>query len=219
MIDILKKKVALSALEYISSGSIIGIGTGSTMKYFIQALSSIRSLIIGAVASSIKSSNYLRKLNIPVIELNNLNAVIDIYIDSADEVNNNLEMIKGGGGALTREKIIASASKKFLCIIDESKYVKILGVSFPLPIEVIPMALKFVSQELIKLGGIPKFRSDFVTDNGNFIIDVFNLKIYQPVFLEKYINNIPGVVCVGLFSIRKANTLLISDMHGVRTII
>ncbi|WP_075432047.1 ribose-5-phosphate isomerase RpiA [Buchnera aphidicola] len=219
MIDILKKKVALSALKYISRNSIIGIGSGSTMKYFIKALSSIRSLIIGAVASSIQSYNYLRKLNIPIIELNNLNSVIDIYIDSADEVNNNLEMIKGGGGALTREKIISSASKKFLCIIDESKYVKILGISFPLPIEVIPMALKFVSQELRKLGGIPKFRRNFVTDNGNFIIDVFNLQIYQPVFLEKYINNIPGVVCVGLFAIRKANTLLISDINGVRKII
>ncbi|AEH39851.1 ribose 5-phosphate isomerase [Buchnera aphidicola (Cinara tujafilina)] len=214
-----KKKVALSAIEYISKNSVIGIGSGSTMKYFIKELSSIRSFIIGAVASSTISYNYLRELNIPIIELNDLNSCIDIYIDSADEVNFHMEMIKGGGGALTREKIISTASKKFLCIIDESKFVKTLGVSFPLPIEVIPMALKFVINEIKKIGGISKYRNHFITDNGNCIIDVYNLTINQPVSLEKYVNNIPGVVCVGIFAIRKANILLISDINGVRKII
>lgn len=219
MKDILKKKVALSAIKYVSKNSIIGIGSGSTIKYFIEELSSIRALIKGAVASSVASYNYLNSLKIPILELNDLHSCIDIYIDSADEVNGCMEMIKGGGGALTREKILASASKEFLCIVDKSKYVKNLGITFPLPIEVIPMALKFVSQEMQKLGGTPKHRRNFITDNGNCIIDVYHLDIHKPIFLEKYINNIPGVVCVGLFSIRKASILLVSYKNEIRKIL
>lgn len=220
MKDILKKKVSWCAIKYIPKNIIIGIGSGSTVKYFIEALSTIRSCIFGAVASSIESRKILLKFNIPVINLNDMKcSYIDIYVDSADEINKNMEMIKGGGGALTQEKIIASASKKFLCIIDESKYVKNLGFNCPLPIEIIPMSLKYVSQEIFKLGGIPKYRKNFVTDNGNYIIDVYKLIINDTNYLEKFINNIPGVVCVGLFSFRKADILLISSNEGVQEIV
>ncbi|CUR53248.1 ribose-5-phosphate isomerase RpiA [Buchnera aphidicola] len=207
MSEILKKKVAEHALKYVPKDTIIGIGSGTTIRYFIEALKSIRFSILGAVSSSVKSSNFLKRINIKLYNLNEISK-LEIYIDSADEINHNLEMIKGGGGALTQEKIISSVSKKFICIVDESKFVKKLG-SFPLPIEVIPISLNYVSRELIKLGGHPKHRKNFVTDNGNFIIDVFHLNFDFPKKLEKFINNISGVVTVGLFSFRKADVLLV----------
>ncbi|WP_343126435.1 ribose-5-phosphate isomerase RpiA [Buchnera aphidicola] len=208
MSEILKKKVAEYALKYISEDVIIGVGSGSTIKYFIHSLRNLGFSIRGAVSSSVESSNFLKRMNIKIFDLNEINK-LEIYIDSADEINENLEMIKGGGGALTREKIISSFSKKFLCIVDETKYVKKLG-NFPVPIEVIPIALKYVSYELIKIGGTPKFRKNFITDNGNYIIDVYNLNLNYPSQLEKFLNNISGIVTVGLFSIRKADVLLIS---------
>ncbi|VAX76677.1 ribose-5-phosphate isomerase RpiA [Buchnera aphidicola] len=214
MSDTLKKSVAQYALSYIPKNSIIGIGSGSTVRFFIEALSTISHLIKGAVSSSSVSDNLLKIFNIPIFNLNELEDLA-IYIDSADQVNSTFEMIKGGGGALTREKIIASASKKFLCIVDQSKYVNKFN-NYPIPIEVIPMALKYVSREIKKLGGIPKYRKNFITDNGNHIIDVYDLNIFYSIDLEFQIKNIPGVVEVGLFCFRKADVLLISDSNGVK---
>ncbi|ABJ90724.1 ribose-5-phosphate isomerase RpiA [Buchnera aphidicola] len=217
MFDTLKKSVAKYALSYIKKNSIIGIGSGSTIEFFIKELYTIFSNIQGVVVSSKKSEKLLKKINIPIYDLNSIQN-LDIYIDSADQVNSSLEMIKGGGGALTREKIIASAAKRFLCIIDKSKYVNTFN-NFPIPIEVIPMSLMFVSREILKMGGFVKYRKNFITDNGNYIIDAYNLNVIYPTNLEKIINNIPGVVSVGLFCIRKADTLLISYSNYVRTII
>lgn len=208
MLDELKKSVSKFALSYIPKNAIVGIGSGSTVKIFINELSAISNFIKGAVPSSVVSEKLLRKNNIPILDLNKIN-FLDIYIDSADQVNHSLEMIKGGGGALTKEKIIASNSKKFLCIVDYLKYVECFN-NCPLPIEVIPLALNFVSKEVIKLGGKPKYRKNFVTDNGNYIIDIFDFYIKNSLYLENFINNIPGVVSVGLFCFRKADILLIS---------
>lgn len=215
--DKLKKAASMAALKYIKPGSIIGIGTGSTVMHFIYALSSIKNRIHGAVSTSLKTTSILQKIGIKVFDLNDVNE-ISVYIDSADEINPNMQMIKGGGAALTQEKIVAANAKKFICILDESKQVKILG-KFPLPIEIIPMALNFIKREITKkFGGIPKHRENVITDNGNIIIDIYDLQILKPTILEKNINLIPGVLTVGLFSIRKADIALIGTTFGVKKI-
>lgn len=210
----LKKLVAEAALEYVEAGTIIGVGTGSTANFFIDALASIKGKIEGTVASSVASAERLRKHGIPVMDLNAAGE-LSVYVDGADESTKHLHLIKGGGGALTREKIVAGAARKFICIADESKLVDVLG-SFPLPIEVIPMARSFVAREMVKRGGTPVLREDFTTDNGNVILDVHNLKIMDPVKLEAELNNIPGVVTVGLFAIRPADVLLLGTKDGVK---
>jgi len=210
----LKKMVAEAALEYVEAGTVIGIGTGSTANYFIDALARIKGKIEGAVASSIASADRLRGHNIPVLDLNSAGE-LSVYVDGADESTKHLHLIKGGGGALTREKIVAGASRKFVCIADESKLVDVLG-AFPLPIEVIPMARSFVARELVKLGGTPVLREGFTTDNGNVILDIHNLKIMDPVKMEAELNNIPGIVTVGLFAIRPADVLLLGTKDGVK---
>lgn len=214
MSDSLKRLVALSALNYIPKNIIVGIGSGSTVKYFIEALTTIQSSIIGTVSSSLQSKNILKYFNFSVFDLNSVSS-LDIYVDGADEVNKKLEMIKGGGGALTQEKIIASVSKKFLCIVDESKYVDKFHL-YPVPIEIIPMSLRSVSEKIIELGGYPKYRKNFITDNGNWIIDIFDLSLDFPVVTETLINNIPGVVSVGLFCKRKADILLVGCSNGIK---
>ena len=212
--DELKKQVAYAAIDYIKSG-IIGVGTGSTANYFIDALSEIKNKIDGAVASSETTAERLRSHGIEVFDLNDINGM-DIYVDGADEITEHMHMLKGGGGALTREKIVAANAKEFICICDESKYVPILG-KFPLPIEVLPMAKSYVARELTKLGGQPQLR-DFTTDNGNLILDVHELKIKDPIEMEIKINQIVGVVTNGLFAVRPANILLLATSEGVKTI-
>ena len=212
--DELKKQVANAAIDYVKSG-IIGVGTGSTANYFIDALAQIKHKIDGAVASSDATAQRLRSHGIEVFDLNDINGM-DIYVDGADEITEHMHMLKGGGGALTREKIVAANAKEFICICDESKYVPILG-KFPLPIEVLPMAKSYVAREITKLGGQPQLR-DFKTDNGNLILDVHGLKIADPIEMEKKINQIVGVVTNGLFAIRPANILLLATNEGVKTI-
>ncbi|ANZ22611.1 ribose-5-phosphate isomerase [Buchnera aphidicola (Diuraphis noxia)] len=215
-LDKLKKKAAWAALDYILPGTIIGVGTGTTVSFFIEALSTIKKIIYGAVSSSNNSTLLLKKNGIQVFNLQNFSS-LPIYIDSADEINHQMQMIKGGGAALTREKIIAAIAKKFICIVDESKIVDVFS-NFPLPIEVIPKALSYISKEIIKIGGQPKYRKNIITDNGNIIIDVYNLHIKDPVFLEKKINSLPGVVTVGLFASRSADIVLIGTRKGVKVI-
>ncbi len=212
--DEMKKQVADAALEYVESGMIVGIGTGSTANFFIDGLAKMKGKIDGTVASSEASAKRLRGHGIPVMELNAVGN-IPLYVDGADESNKFLHLIKGGGGALTREKIVAAAADKFVCIADESKLVDVLGV-FPLPVEVIPMARSYVARELVKLGGTPAYREGFVTDNGNIILDVHNLSIMNAVELETKLNNIVGVVTNGLFAIRPADVLLLGTQNGVR---
>ena len=211
-----KQRVAEAALQYVVDDSIIGVGTGSTVNYFIEQLASIKHRIEGAVSSSEASEDLMRKHNIPVVPLNSINE-LTVYIDGADEANKHLHLIKGGGGALTREKIVAAASKKFVCIVDDSKLVDVLG-NFPLPVEVIPMAQSYVAREIVKLGGQPILRDGFTTDNGNIILDIENLSIMQPVELEVTMNNIAGIVCNGLFARRPADVLLIADNHSIQTL-
>ncbi|XBC39603.1 MAG: ribose-5-phosphate isomerase RpiA [Buchnera aphidicola (Chaetogeoica yunlongensis)] len=211
-IDKLKKLVAKEAIKYINPGSIIGIGTGTTISYFIEALGAMKNLISGAVSSSRVSTLYLKKIGIPVYNLCEINSLM-LYIDSADEINSELQMIKGKGAALTQEKIIAATAKTFICIVDESKKVDILG-NVPLPVEIIPMAKSYIYKQIIQIGGIPKFRNNVITDNGNIIVDIFNLKIKNPVSLENKINSFPGVVSVGIFANRKADIVLISKYSG-----
>ena len=201
-----KQIAAEAAIDHIESGSIVGVGTGSTVGYFIDALAKIKSKIDGAVASSVDTETKLKAHGIPVYNLNSVGP-IPIYIDGADEINEHLQMIKGGGGALTREKIIAACTEKFICIADESKKVQLLG-EFPLPIEVISMARSYVAREMVKLGGNPVYRQGFTTDNGNVILDVWNLKILEPAKLEQTLNNVVGVVTNGLFAMRPADILL-----------
>lgn len=217
MINNLKKNVSLAVLKYIKKGDIIGIGTGTTVSYFIDALSSIKNKIEGVVSSSIISTNKLKYYNIPIFDSNEID-IINLYVDSSDEINNNMQMIKGKGAALTREKIIATISKIFICIVDESKQVDILGNKCPLPIEVIPMARSYVSREMIKLGGLPIYRENTITDNNNIILDVYNLNIKDPVLLENHINCITGVVEVGLFAKRCADIVLMSNKSGIKII-
>lgn len=213
-LDKLKQQAAQAALEHVLDDTIIGVGTGSTVKYFIEALATIKHKITGAVASSLTTEKLLKEYHIPLYDLNSVGE-LSVYIDGADEINEQLQMIKGGGGALTREKIIAAVAKKFVCIADESKRVKILG-SFPLPIEVIPMARSYVARELVKLGGSPVYRDGFITDNGNVILDIWNLDILQPVKLEQQLNNITGVVTNGLFAQRTADLLIMaSENQGI----
>jgi len=214
--DELKKKVAEAALQYVKGVSVVGVGTGSTVNHLITFLADIKGDIEGAVSSSEGTTARLKQVGIPVIDLNNA-GTLDVYIDGADEVNAHFQMVKGGGGALTREKIIGAASRKFVCIADESKYVNVLG-KFPLPVEVIPMARSFVAREMVKLGGQPVWREGFISDNGGQILDVHNLEILNPVELEKTINDIPGVITCGLFALRPADVVLLGSPDGVRTL-
>ena len=213
--DELKKQVAEAAIEYVEAGTIIGVGTGSTANFFIDALAKIKGKIDGTVASSIASAERLKGHGIPVLDLNEVGE-LSVYVDGADETNEQLHLIKGGGGALTREKIVAGASRKFVCICDESKLVRMLG-AFPLPVEVIPMAQSFVARELVKHGGTPELRQGFTTDNGNIILDVKGLEIMEPCTLESTLNNIPGIVTVGIFANRPADVLLLGTANGVET--
>lgn len=212
--DQLKRAVAEAALAYVEKDEILGVGTGSTANFFIDALASMKQHIPAAVASSKATAERLQKIGIEVVDLNSVDS-LSIYVDGADEVNSHLHMIKGGGGALTREKIVAAVAKKFICIADASKKVDVLG-AFPLPVEVIPMARSYVARELVKLGGSPVYRQGFVTDNGNVILDTYNLSIVNPVELETTINQIVGVVTNGLFAKRKADVLLLGAADGVK---
>ena len=219
--DELKQAVAQAALDYIrpklENDSVIGIGTGSTANCFIDCLASIGGQINATVASSEASADRLRSHNIPVYDLNSVDQV-DFYIDGADESNAALQLIKGGGAALTREKIVTAVAKEFICIADESKLVHTLG-AFPLPIEVIPMARSHVARQLVKLGGDPVYREGVVTDNGNIILDMYNFSIEQPLAVEQKINGITGVVTNGLFALRPADVLLLGTADGVRTLL
>ncbi|ABI60062.1 ribose-5-phosphate isomerase [Nitrosomonas eutropha C91] len=211
-----KQAVAQAALQYVQVGEIIGIGTGSTTNLFIDELAKIKHKIEGAVASSEATAARLKQHGIEVLSLNSV-ADLPVYIDGADEITRNMHMIKGGGGALTREKIIAAVARKFICIADQSKLVKVLG-KFPLPVEVIPMARSYVAREIALLGGQPAWRQDFTTDNGNVILDIHNLNIMNPVELESTLNQITGVVTNGLFARRGADVLLMGTDQGVETI-
>ena len=210
-----KQQAAEAAAAMVpEDDSVIGVGTGSTVNLFIEALASKKHYIRGAVSSSEASTGRLRELGIPVLDLNSA-GTLELYVDGADEANAHLQLIKGGGGALTREKIISAASRRFICIVDDTKMVDVLG-DFPLPIEVIPMARSYVARALVAMGGQPVWRENFVTDNGNEILDVRNLKIVDPVGLEHQINQLAGVVTVGLFTQRPADLLLIGGVDGVR---
>ncbi|MBC8211149.1 MAG: ribose-5-phosphate isomerase RpiA [Gammaproteobacteria bacterium] len=212
-----KKMAAYAALDYVEKGSIIGVGTGSTVNHFIDAIAEkMKGAIDAAVSSSEASSERMKKHGIRVIDLNSAGE-LSIYVDGADESNRHLQLIKGGGGALTREKIVAAASKTFVCIADDTKLVPFLG-KFPLPVEVIPMARSLVARELVKLGGKPVWREHFITDNGNQILDVHNLEIMEPMKMETFINQIAGVVTVGLFAHRPADVLLLGSEKGVQVI-
>jgi len=215
--DEMKQAVAQAAIEYVEAGSIVGVGTGSTANFFIDELAKVKHKIDGTVASSEASAQRLKAHGIEVFDLNNVSEIA-VYVDGADESNKYLHLIKGGGGALTREKIVAAASKQFVCIADESKLVDVMG-KFPLPIEVIPMARSLVAREIIKqVGGEPVLREGFTTDNGNIILDVHNLEIMEPSKIEQILNNITGVVTNGLFAIKPANVLLLGTKNGVKTI-
>jgi ribose 5-phosphate isomerase A len=214
--DLKKQLAAEAALTYVEEDTVIGIGTGSTVNLFIDALAARKLRIRGAVSSSDASTVRLKSHHIDVLDLNTAGD-LDLYIDGADESDSNLRLIKGGGGALTREKIVAAASKRFVCIADESKLVDVLG-RFPLPVEVIPMARSYVARQLVSLGGHPEWRERAVTDNGNHIIDVHNLKIANPLELETRFNQIAGVVTVGIFANRPADVLLIGGASGVKTL-
>jgi ribose 5-phosphate isomerase A len=215
-IEARKKAAAEAAISLIEDDVVVGVGTGSTANYFIDALASIKGRIRGAVASSVATEERLRRHGIAVFDLNSVDA-LPIYVDGADEANKSLHLIKGGGGALTREKIVAAVAETFVCIADDSKLVSCLG-EFPLPIEVIPMARSHVAREIVKLGGDPVYRQGFVTDNGNIILDVHGLRIEQPVTLEERLNNIVGTVTNGLFAARRADLLLLGTEDGVITL-
>jgi len=212
----MKKMAAEAALEYVEAGAIIGIGTGSTANHFIDALAGIKHKIDGTVASSEASAARLQGHGIPVLDLNAVDE-LSLYVDGADESNRYLHLIKGGGGALTREKIVAAASRRFVCIADDSKLVEMLG-AFPLPVEVIPMARSYVAREIVKLGGQPVLREEFTTDNGNVILDIHNLQIMEPEKLETELNQIVGIVTNGLFARRPADILLLGSEQGVKTL-
>ncbi|KDN10249.1 MULTISPECIES: ribose-5-phosphate isomerase RpiA [unclassified Gilliamella] len=212
--DELKKAVGWSALKFIKPDSFIGVGTGSTASHFIDALATIKDQIKGTVSSSEVSTQKLKNYGIPVLDCNEVDC-LDVYVDGADEINHQLQMIKGGGAALTREKIVSAIAKQFICIVDESKVVDVLG-KFPLPVEVIPMARSYVARELYKLGGKPIYRQGVITDNGNVILDVHDLVIAKPMELENRINNIAGVVTVGLFANKGADIALVGCSTGVK---
>lgn len=213
--DEMKKAAGWAALDYVKPGSIVGVGTGSTVNHFIDALGTMKGQIEGAVSSSIASTEKLKGLGIQVFDANEVDG-LDVYVDGADEINAQGAMIKGGGAALTREKIVAAMSKQFICIIDDTKAVDVLG-KFPLPVEVIPMARSYVARELVKLGGTPEYRQGVVTDNGNIILDVHNLSIVDPKKLEDQINALAGVVTVGLFAHRGADVSITGTAQGAIT--
>ncbi|GGW93891.1 ribose-5-phosphate isomerase RpiA [Alteromonas halophila] len=210
-----KQAVARAALAYVETDTVIGVGTGSTVNFFIDALADIKHKITAAVSSSEASTERLKKLGIDVLSLNEVDS-LSVYVDGADEVTEHKHMIKGGGAALTQEKIVAAVAKRFICIVDDSKRVPVLG-KFPLPIEVIPMARSYVARELVKLGGDPVYRQGVITDNGNVILDVHNLDILAPRDLEQTLNNIPGVVSNGIFALRGADVVLTASESGVAT--
>ena len=212
--DDLKQQAAKAALDYVTHGAVVGVGTGSTTNFFIAELAKIKHKIDGAVASSEKTAALLKQAGIHVFDLNSVHDM-PIYVDGADEITQHLHMIKGGGGALTREKIVAAVATKFICIADETKLVDALG-KFPLPVEVIPMARSHVGREMVKLGGSPALREDFKTDNDNLIIDVYDLNMKNPVELESTINQIPGVVSCGVFARRGADVLLLGTRNGLK---
>jgi len=215
--DELKQAVAREAIKHVVEDAVVGVGTGSTANFFIDELAKIKGRITGAVASSDRSAERLKGHGIRLFDLNSVNE-LPVYVDGADEVTEHLAMIKGGGGALTREKIVAAAARKFVCIADESKLVPVLG-KFPLPVEVIPMARAYVARQMVKLGGQPELRANFTTDNGNVVLDVRGLSILNPVELETAINQIAGVVTNGLFARRGADLLLLGTKTGVRSIV
>jgi len=218
--DELKKAVAKAAVDYIAPrlerDSVIGVGTGSTANFFIDMLADLKTEFDGAVASSEATAQRLKSHGIPVYDLNSAGE-LEFYVDGADEVNERLELIKGGGGALTREKVVAEVAKTFICIADESKKVGILG-DFPLPVEVLPMARSHVGREIVKLGGDPVYRDGFTTDNGNIILDIYNMDISRPIQVEERLNNVVGVVTNGLFARRPADLLLLGTSEGVKSI-
>lgn len=213
----MKKLAGEYALKYVEGGMIVGVGTGSTVKYFIEKLATLKDDIKGAIPSSQATLELLKTHKIPVLDLNS-NGEVDIYIDGADEVNHHFQMIKGGGGALMREKLIASCSRSVVCIVDESKYVSLLG-KFPLPVEVLPMARSYVARQILKMGGHPDWRMDCITDNGNLILDVHNIEILDPLKLEENLNNIVGVIESGVFAKRTANEIVIAKTDGTIEVI
>ncbi|ELX8650594.1 ribose-5-phosphate isomerase RpiA [Vibrio vulnificus] len=212
--DEMKKAAGWAALKYVEKGSIVGVGTGSTVNHFIDALGTMSEEIKGAVSSSVASTEKLEALGIKIFDCNEV-ASLDIYVDGADEINADREMIKGGGAALTREKIVAAIADKFICIVDGTKAVDVLG-TFPLPVEVIPMARSYVARQLVKLGGDPCYREGVITDNGNVILDIYGMKITNPKQLEDQINAIPGVVTVGLFAHRGADVVITGTPEGAK---
>jgi len=214
--DELKKQAAKAAIDYVEEDRVVGVGTGTTVNYFIEELAKIKNKIEGAVASSKATEDQLKAHRIPIVDLNSVSN-LPVYIDGADEFNDYLYLIKGGGGALTREKIVAANAKTFVCITDESKKVDILG-TFPLPIEVLPMARSYVAREMVKLGGDPEYREGFVTDNGNVILDIYNLNILDPIALEERINHLAGVVSNGIFAKRHADIVLMASTNGITTL-
>ena len=207
-----KQAAAKAALKHLPKGGILGVGTGSTVNFFIELLPELK--LEAAVASSEATAERLKKLGIEVVDMNSVGG-LDAYVDGADEIDRHMHMIKGGGAALTREKIVASIAKKFVCIVDDSKWVEQLGRDFPLPVEVIPMARSAVARKLVALGGDPAYREGVVTDNGNVILDVHNLNILNALELEKTINDIPGVVCNGIFAINKADIAIVATNNGI----
>ena len=213
----MKKIAAQAALQYVKADTVVGVGSGSTVNCFIEALGALKNQIKGAVAASKASEALLRKQGIEVFSANDVSG-LDIYVDGADEINPQKMMIKGGGAALTREKIVAALAKKFICIVDASKQVDVLGSTFPLPVEVIPMARSQVSRKLVALGGMPEYREGVVTDNGNVILDVHNFAILNPVEMEKELNNIAGVVTNGIFALRAADVVIIGTPEGAKII-
>ena len=213
----MKKLAARAALKYVKPDTIVGVGSGSTVNCFIEALGELKDQIQGAVAASKASEELLRKQGIEVFSANDVSS-LDIYVDGADEINPQKMMIKGGGAALTREKIVAALAKNFICIVDSSKQVDVLGSTFPLPVEVIPMARSQVARKLVALGGAPEYREGVVTDNGNIILDVHNFEILNPVEREKELNNIAGVVTNGIFALRPANTVIVGTPNGAKII-
>ena len=213
----MKKIAAQAALQFVKPEMIVGVGSGSTVNCFIEALGSMKDEIKGAVAASKNSEELLKKHGIEVFSANDVTS-LDIYVDGADEINSQKMMIKGGGAALTREKIVAALAKNFICIVDSSKQVDVLGSTFPLPVEVIPMARSQVARKLVALGGAPEYREGVVTDNGNIILDVHNFEILNPVEMEKELNNIAGVVTNGIFALRPANTVIVGTPNGAKII-
>ena len=213
----LKQQAARAALQFVKPDSIVGVGSGSTVNCFIDALGEIKDDIKGAVAASKASEARLRALGIEVFSANDV-ASLDIYVDGADEINPQKMMIKGGGAALTREKIVAALAKKFICIVDQSKQVDVLGSTFALPVEVIPMARSQVARKLVALGGAPEYRENVLTDNGNVILDVYNFPILNPVEMEKTLNNVPGVVTNGIFALRGADVVIVGTVNGAKII-